>query len=102
MHALILGAVAMASLVAALFFLRFWRETHDRFFLLFAVAFLVEALNRAALGMTSVSQEHEPLFYLVRLLAYGLIILAIVDKNRTRGTREPDARHHSLITRDRR
>lgn len=99
MHALILGAIAMASLMAALFFLRFWRETRDRFFLLFAIAFFVEALNRAALGMTSVSQEHEPFFYLVRLFAYGLIILAIVDKNRARGAREADARQRSLTTR---
>lgn len=28
MNALFLGAIAMASLVAALFFLRFWRDTH--------------------------------------------------------------------------
>jgi len=100
MHALILGAIAMASLVAALFFLRFWRETRDRFFLLFAIAFFIEALDRAALGMTSVSQEHEPFFYLVRLCAYGLIILAIVDKNRARGARGPETRHRAFTTRD--
>lgn len=35
---------------------------------------------------TIVAQEHEPFFYLVRLLAYGLIIIAIVDKNRTKST----------------
>jgi len=86
MNSLLLGAIAMASLVAALFFLRFWRDTHDRFFLLFAVAFLVEALNRAALGLTNIAQEQEPFFYFVRLVAYGLIIVAIIDKNRTRGT----------------
>lgn len=86
MHTLLLGTIAMASLVAALFFVRFWRDTRDRFFLLFAAAFLVEALNRAALGLTHVRQEHEPLFYLVRLLAYGLIIVAIINKNRTKGT----------------
>lgn len=86
MNTLLLGAIAMASLVAALFFARFWRDTHDRFFLLFAIAFLVEALHRTALGLTHIAQEHEPFFYLVRLLAYGLIIVAIVDKNRTKGT----------------
>jgi hypothetical protein len=79
--AVILGAIAMASLVASLFFLRFWKNTRDRFFLLFAVAFFAEALNRAALGLTTVSQEHEPFFYLVRLFAFGLILVAIVDKN---------------------
>ena len=45
----LLGAVAMASLVAALFFLRFWRQTRDSFFLLFSIAFGVDAATRLAL-----------------------------------------------------
>jgi Family of unknown function (DUF5985) len=87
MNSVILGAIAMASMVAALFFLRFWRDTRDRFFLLFAIAFGVEGLNRALLGLTAVSQEQEPFFYLVRLFTFGLILVAIVDKNRTKGAR---------------
>jgi hypothetical protein len=83
-NAVILGAIAMATLVASLFFLRFWKDTHDRFFLFFAVAFFVEALNRIVLGLTAVPQEDEPFFYLVRLFAFGLIIAAIVDKNRAK------------------
>jgi hypothetical protein len=82
LNAAILGALAMASLIAATFFLHFWKNTRDRFFFFFAVAFFAEALNRAALSLTTVSQEQEPFFYLVRLLAFGLIIAAIVDKNR--------------------
>jgi len=81
-NSVLLGAIAMASLVAALFFLRFWTETRDRFFLFFAIAFFVEALSRAALGVTTVKSEQEPFFYLVRLCAFGLIIVAILDKNR--------------------
>jgi hypothetical protein len=78
----LLGAVAMASLVAATFFLRFWRKTHDRFFLLFAAAFLLEAINRLTLAAVgTVSEEHEPLFYLVRLFSFVLILIAIIDKN---------------------
>jgi hypothetical protein len=80
-NSVILGAIAMASLVASLFFLRFWKNTRDRFFLLFAIAFFAEALTRVALGLTTVSQEDEPFFYLGRLFAFGLIIVAIVDKN---------------------
>ena len=87
MNAVILGAIAMASLVASLFFLRFWKDTRDRFFLFFAIAFFVEAFNRVALGLTAVSQEDEPFFYLVRLFAFGLIIVAIVDKNRAKSLR---------------
>ena len=97
MNSLILGAIAMASLVAALFFLRFWRNTRDRFFLFFAVAFFIEALNRTALGLTAVSQESEPFFYLVRLFSFGLIIGAIVDKNRVRGIRRPDSKKRTSV-----
>jgi uncharacterized membrane protein HdeD (DUF308 family) len=82
MNQLMLGAIVMASLVAALFFLRFWRDTRDRFFLFFALAFLGEGVNRLLLALTAVSQEREPLLYLVRLVAFGLIIAAILDKNR--------------------
>jgi hypothetical protein len=35
----------------------------------------------AQLGSASVGNEHEPLFYLGRLVTFGLIIFAIVDKN---------------------
>ena len=35
----LMGAVAMASFVATIFFLRFWRQTRDSLFLLFAIAF---------------------------------------------------------------
>jgi hypothetical protein len=76
------GAVSMASFVAALFFLRFWRQTRDSFFLLFSVAFGVDALSRVTLGLVRTPDESEPLFYLPRLVTFGLIILAIILKNR--------------------
>jgi uncharacterized membrane protein HdeD (DUF308 family) len=81
-NALILGAVAMASSIAALFFLRFWRKTRDLLFLLFALAFAVDAVTRVALGLAEVASEHEPLFYLARLVTFALIIVAIINKNR--------------------
>jgi uncharacterized membrane protein HdeD (DUF308 family) len=90
MNKLLLGANAMACLVAGLFFLRFWRDTRDRFFLFFATAFAVEGVNRAVLGMTDVSQENEPYFYLVRLFSFLLILAAIVDKNRKKSPRNKD------------
>jgi uncharacterized membrane protein HdeD (DUF308 family) len=91
MDLMLLGAISMASLVAGLFFLRFWRDTGDRFFLFFAVAFLVEGLNRAALGLSGDPNEGRPLFYFVRLLSFVLILVAIADKNlaRSRPAREP-------------
>jgi hypothetical protein len=82
MEQLMLGAIAAGSATIALFFLRFWRQTRDAFFLLFAAAFLLEAANRVALALLPYADEDEPLFYIVRLLAYGLILLAIWRKNR--------------------
>lgn len=79
---LLLGAVAMGSLAAGLFFLRFWRMTGDRLFLFFAVALGVEALVRTILGLGAVPRESEPFIYVLRLISYGLIIVGIVDKNR--------------------
>ena len=84
MNAVLMGAVAMASLVAALFFLRFWRQTADRFFLLFAIAFAVDAVTRLILGASPPPTEAEPLVYLARLVTFALIVLAIADKNRAR------------------
>lgn len=81
MKELLLGAIAMSSLVAALFFLSFWRSTRDRFFLLFALAFGVEAVNRMLLGLANLS-EYGPVLYMIRLAAYALILYAILDKNR--------------------
>ena len=62
--------------------LRFWRETRDRFFLLFALSFCIEGANRFMLTRYVGPNEDAPVYYLVRLVAYGLIIAAIVMKNR--------------------
>lgn len=89
MYMLILGAVAMGSLVAGLFFLRFWQQTHDRFFLFFSLAFLVEGINRVVLGALGGIAEDSAAIYLVRLLSFGLILAAIVHKNLTARVRRP-------------
>ena len=83
MNQMLMGAIAVASLVAGLFFFRFWRSTRDTFFLFFALSFWLEAGNRVALGLL-VASELEPVFYLVRVVAYGLIVVAILQKNRKR------------------
>jgi hypothetical protein len=78
----IAGASAGLAGVASVFFLRFSRGTGDRFFLLFAGAFALFAVNR--IGLISTSREHNVWIYVLRLAAFALIILAIVDKNRPR------------------
>jgi hypothetical protein len=81
---LVSGAVTMGYAVAGLFFLRFWRETRDRLFLIFAGAFWLLGLQRLALAFTPDMIEDDTGLYLVRLFAFLLILAAIVDKNRSR------------------
>jgi hypothetical protein len=77
------GALTMACLVIAAFFLRFWRTSRDRFFLAFAVAFLALGLNWLGLGLFQPQQESRSAVYVVRLIAFMIILIAIIDKNRT-------------------
>ena len=84
MNEMLSGAIVASSLVAGLFFLRFWRHTRDRFFLYFALSFFLEAVNRLALTLVMHAKEDNPLFYTLRVLAYGLIVAAIWQKNRKR------------------
>jgi len=83
MNPVLIGGIATACLVAALFFLRYWRATHDRFFLLFALSFALEGINRVVLYLYVGPDEYGPFYYLIRLVAYGLILLAIAGKNRS-------------------
>ena len=83
MNDFLLGAIAMASLVAGLCFFRFWLHSRDRFFVFFALSFWIEAANRCAMMALGTANEDAPLHYLVRLVAYGLIVAAIIDKNRS-------------------
>jgi hypothetical protein len=75
------GAICMGSLLIALFFLRFWRDSGDRFFLYFAASFFIEGLHRLYSALHDAGGEDSPLHYLIRLLAYGLILWAILEKN---------------------
>lgn len=85
------GAVTLGSAAAGLFFFKFWRHTRDRFFLYFAASFWIEALNRIAIEAMPESGESNPVIYGVRLVAYGLIIWAIWEKNRPSKPRSPDS-----------
>lgn len=78
------GLITMGFLIAGLFFLRFWRRTGDLLFAAFAVAFWLLATNQALLVLADVPAEERTWFYLLRLVAFGLIIAAITFKNRQR------------------
>lgn len=87
MEQLLTGGIAVASAFVGLFFLRFWVRTRDRFFLYFSASFWIESAHRVALGLFADGFESNPVTFLVRLLAYGLILLAILHKNRPRSKR---------------
>ena len=82
MEQFIMGAIAMASTVVALFFLRFWRDTGDRLFAIFAIAFVLLGITRLGLALSPQELEGHTHWYWVRLAAFVLILVAIVDKNR--------------------
>ena len=83
MKSFILGLLTMASAVSALFFLRYWSRTRDRLFGFFALAFGVLALNWPNhLGIRPELEATEYRVYVVRLIAFMIILAGIIDKNR--------------------
>jgi hypothetical protein len=76
------GAVMMASFFNGLFFLKFWRKTGDRFFSMFAAAFILMAVERWMFLFIKTANETNTWVFVARLIAFGLIIWAVIDKNR--------------------
>jgi hypothetical protein len=76
------GATCLGCWVAGLFFLRFWRRTRDRFFVFFAAAFWLLALNWLMLGIADPGVESRHWVYVLRIVAFLVLIAAILDKNR--------------------
>lgn len=75
------GLITMGYLVAGLFFLRFWRKTGERLFMIFACAFWLLALNQALVALSGVPREEQTWFYVLRLAGFTLIIIGIISKN---------------------
>lgn len=85
MRNFVLGMLAMTTVVAALVFLRYWRASGDRLFAFFALAFVAMSVSWTALAATPATFDEIHYVYLVRLLAFVLIIVGIIDKNRRAG-----------------
>jgi len=62
-----------------------WRRTRDPLFLSFAIAFIVEACNRVCLLFIDKPNEGKPVIYLVRLVVFLVLLIAIIKKNVARG-----------------
>jgi hypothetical protein len=80
------GMLAAGYLVVAGFFLRFWRQTRDRLFLHFCVAFVLLAVQRAILVPEFAMFEDKTWAYGLRLLAFLVILYGIVEKNRAQAS----------------
>lgn len=78
------GAVAFAFVLIGLFFLRFWHKVRDPLFLWFAFAFWLLGAGQATLTLAGVPLEERSSVYLIRLLAFSLILIAIFRKNRAK------------------
>jgi hypothetical protein len=77
------GALVVLCLIASAFFLRYWSATRDRFFLWFAAAFATLSVNWVLLGF-QIGGEYRTGVFVVRLVAFLMIIAAIVGKNAVR------------------
>lgn len=89
MNEMLIGAIGTSSFIVSLFFLRFWKSTQDRFFLFFALSFLIEAANRVFLVICFNLSEESPIYYVIRVVSYAFIILAILEKNK-QSKQKPD------------
>lgn len=77
----LLGAVIMGDVIAALFFVRFWKRTDDRLFLFFAASFIAIAVSRVVVDEYIPPVGYEPFGYMIRVLSYLFIIAGILYKN---------------------
>jgi len=78
------GGLTMLCFIAGVIFVGYSRQHRDRFFLWFAVAFWCLGASWGIHVFDAIPADETPYGYLVRLLGYVLIIVAILDKNRRR------------------
>jgi hypothetical protein len=77
----IAGLVTMGYIVAAAFFLRFWQRTGDYLFAIFALSFVLFALNQLLAAVLGLAKEDQSWLYLLRLSGFVALIVAILVKN---------------------
>jgi uncharacterized membrane protein HdeD (DUF308 family) len=81
MDTFLLGFIAASSLVAGLFFLRFWRSTQDLLFLAFAAFFVIQGVSSAIVVSLSHPNEAGFWLFLLQLLSVLVVLGAILRKN---------------------
>lgn len=81
MAAFFSGMVTAGFMLAGLFFARFWSRSRDPLFAAFSAAFWLLALNQALLVIAGIPREEQSWTYLLRLAAFILIAVAVIQKN---------------------
>jgi hypothetical protein len=71
------GATALGALVAATHFLRFYKVGSDRLLMCFSVAFVLIGAQAVILS----THAPQPIAFAMRLLAFLIILVGIIDKN---------------------
>lgn len=89
-HLFFLSGIATATFAfSSIFFLKFWKASRDKFFLYFCIACGLLAFERVVILLMTYEHtgphqaEVSVWVYTIRLLAYGVILTAVVTKNRS-------------------
>lgn len=83
MYQFLSGAVMFGCFVAGTFFVQAYRRRDDRLFALFALSFFILGIERLILAVANEPESSSPLAYIPRLIAFALIVVAVVEKNRS-------------------
>jgi len=78
------GMVTMGYMIAGLFFFKFWARSRDPLFVIFALAFWLLAVSQMLLAILNLPREEQGWVYIIRLSAFALIVVAIIQKNVSR------------------
>ena len=84
------GVTTATFFASSVFFVKFWRASRDKFFLLFAMACALLGLERLTLAIFFPSHNSDLVdpgeaqfwIYLIRAAAFSLILLAFIQRNR--------------------
>lgn len=77
----LLGFITACSLVAGLFFLKFWRATRDPLFLAFLIFLVVQGSTSAAVLSLAHPNEGNGIVFAFRLVSVVVVLAAILKKN---------------------
>lgn len=99
-----LNGISVATFAASgVFFLKFWKASRDRFYLLFTAACWLLSFERvvlffvhdAAASIRSALTEASSWVYLFRLAAFAAILMAVVGRNKSKIYRRGSERRQS-------